>query len=53
MAIQRLEEVPAVCQNSECQYAESFELYDTDTVKKDEIGDYVLCYGCKHKLYLD
>lgn len=53
MAIQRYEEIPAICQNSECQYAESFELYDTDSVKKDDIGDYVICYGCKHKLYLD
>lgn len=53
MAIQRLEEVPAICQNSECTHAEEFELYDTDTVKTDDIGDYVKCRGCKQKLYLD
>lgn len=53
MAIQRLEEVPAICENSSCSYAHSFELYDTDTVKRDSIGDYVKCYGCKWKIYLD
>lgn len=51
--LQRYEEVPAVCENNKCEGAGSFELYDTDTVKRDKIGDYVRCYYCKRKIYLE
>lgn len=53
MVVQRLEEIPGICENSKCEYAHSFELYDSEKVKKDSTGDYVKCYGCKQKIYLD
>ena len=51
--LQRYEEVGAVCENNECENAGDWEQYDTDTVKTDEIGDYVRCYYCKMKIYLE
>jgi len=53
MAIQRLEEVPGVCENNKCSSAGCFELYDTDEVKTDKKGDYVECYDCGRKIYLE
>lgn len=51
--LQRYEEVPAICKNDDCENKNCFELYDTDTVKSDDHGDFVLCCECNQKIYLD
>jgi len=52
MTIQRLEEIPAVCENEKCDNYKFFELYDTDEVKIERGCDYVICYYCKKKIYI-
>ncbi len=52
MTIQRLKEIPAVCENEKCDDYKAFELYDTDKVKTVERRDYVICYGCNKRIYL-
>lgn len=53
MAIQLLEEEPAVCKNKECENYNCFEIYYSEEVQKDETGYYVICDYCKSKIYLD
>ena len=58
MAIQRLEEIPAICQNKKCSNYKTFEMYDVDDVLtdiRDSEGDkdYFICEWCGKRIYLD
>jgi len=52
--LQRHEEIPAICQNEECDWFGSFEMYCVDDILEDDdkIG-YVLCGDCKRKIIVD
>lgn len=51
--LQRYEEIPAFCKNKDCENFKCFELYDVEDVKKDDKGDYFICYECSYKIYLE
>lgn len=54
MTIQLKEEIPAICTNQACMNYQAFELYDVEDVKEDKNKkDYIECYECKSKIYLD
>lgn len=50
MTIQRLEEVPAICENEECENVGVWEVVDVEDVQDDEEGGFVLCPECKQKI---
>lgn len=51
--LQRYEETPAFCKNENCDNFKCFELYDVEDIKNDGDKDYVICYECKQKTYID
>lgn len=53
MAIQWYEEVPAVCQNKECQDYGCFELIDVEDVLTDDVGGYILCPTCGKRITIN
>lgn len=53
MAIYIETEFPAICLNKKCKDYKSFELHEFTEIKKDKKGDYVRCYCCKKKIYLE
>lgn len=53
MAIQRLEEVPAVCMNVDCENYKGFELVFVEDVETDAEGaDFVICHYCKKRIFI-
>lgn len=53
MAIQLREDIPGVCENKECENYRAFELYEVEEVKTENKKDYIECYYCKQKIWLD
>ena len=54
MAIQLYEEIPAVCKNPDCEDIGAFVLYDVDEIViGEDKKEYVICYECKCKIYID
>lgn len=55
MTIQLLEEIPAICENKNCENYNSWEtVYDYEIKKDLENGfDYVLCPVCKRKIIIE
>jgi hypothetical protein len=52
--LQRQEDIPAVCENENCENFKAFELYDVTEIKEEEDrSGYVICYLCKQKIYVD
>lgn len=52
--LQRQEDIPAICENENCENFKAFELYDVAEIKEEEGGvGYVLCYLCQQKIYVD
>lgn len=52
--LQRQEDIPAICENENCENFKAFELYDVTEIKEEEDrSGYVICYLCKQKIYVD
>lgn len=48
------EQVPAVCENEDCEAYRSFELVDVDDIRDDDQGrEFVECFYCKEPVYLE
>lgn len=51
MAINLYEEVPAVCENEDCENYKEFNLVDVEETKEDKDGMwYTVCRKCKRKI---
>ncbi len=48
-------EEPAVCKNKKCSDYQSFEMYEFNDIKTDELfnKDYYVCRGCGEKIYVE
>jgi len=52
--LQLREDIPAICENENCENFKAFELYEVEEIKEEEgVGGYVLCYICQQKIYVD
>jgi len=47
------EDIPAICQNKDCENYKAFELYDVDEVKDPRGKSYVICFYCKEKIIIE
>lgn len=45
-------QIPAVCENKDCENYRGFELYDIDEVKAPQGESYIICYYCKEKIFI-
>lgn len=53
MSIQLKEDIPAICENKDCDNYKAFELYEVEEViASDTTKDYVICYSCKQKIFI-